>query len=609
MKRIGCWFDSGLVNFRLYATKAETVQIHFLSQARIMEMQPEGEGYWFCSDESFVAGDRYLFSVNHQNAFPDPASRYQPEGVHGPSMGVDTGTFHWTHPNPKFIYPSSRVIYELHIGAFTKEGTFQAAAEKIEYLQQLGITIIELMPLSAFPGKRGWGYDGVFPYAPFQGYGSPQDLVSFIDKAHEHGIAVLLDVVYNHLGPDGNYTGIYSDDYLNPIHQTPWGDALNFDGRNNFALRNFFLENVTYWLGEYRFDGLRFDATHAICDDSPTHFLAEISSAVKEKFPERNVLLYAEDHRNPAYFCKDISHGGFGLDGVWADDLHHHLRRHTAGDNEGYFAPFEGSIAQICETLEKGWFRDGSSSEGIQSEGTDPKELDYSKFVVCIQNHDQIGNRAFGDRIHHGMDIQVYKALTALLLYAPETPLVFMGQEWACTSPFQFFTDHSTELGVMVTEGRRREFQGFKAFSEPHNREKIPDPQSEKTYDNSRLNWDEMNASYHKVIYSTYQQLLRLRTSHPSFESVARESFRACPLSEHSLAMQRSNGISKSICVVCLNPVGETLPLNRVTDNNSILRPLFMNTEVERDRNTDCIRFSGAGAVIFEIVEPNRSLK
>jgi len=597
---IGCWFESGIAYFRVYASKVSTVQIHLLNSNSIFEMIKDNDGHWIFQSNEFKPGDLYQYSIDHQNAYPDPATRFQPEGVHGPSMGIDPRQFHWQNPHPGIPDPSSRIIYELHIGTFTPQGTFLAAIDRLGYLRDLGVNCIELMPVADFPGERGWGYDGVSIFAPARCYGTCSDLQHFIDRAHQFGLCVLLDVVYNHLGPDGNYTGVYSDTYLNPKHQTPWGDALNYDGKGSIPVRNYFIQNALFWLKQYRFDGLRLDATHAICDDSPIHFLSELTQSIRSQIQERDVLLYAEDHRNPAYFCQEIAAHGFGLDGVWADDLHHHLRRHTAFDNEGYFAPFDGTVDNICKTLERGWFRDGSLSQGILAEGTDPSQLDYSKFVVCIQNHDQIGNRAMGERIHHQVTPSVYKALSALLLFAPETPLLFMGQEWGCSTPFQFFTDHEAQLGAMVTQGRRKEFKGFKAFADPAAREQIPDPQALTTLTRSKLNWQEISHAEHQGIIELYKRLLNIRLHHPAMKSVLRTDFKTFALSRHSLAMIRRSGDSTVICIICLQPTGELLPIPPTETGYSAWCPILLTEENGAMAEAQMLHFQSAGAWLAE---------
>jgi maltooligosyltrehalose trehalohydrolase len=455
-------------------------------------------GYFTADLAELSPGTCYQFYVDGRGPFPDPASRYQPHGVHGPSAIVDPASYQWHDSSWTGIDFQDVVFYELHIGTFTPQGTFRAAAEKLGYLKDLGVTAVELMPLADFAGNRNWGYDGVAPFAPARCYGTPDDLRYFVDQAHQMGLAVFGDAVYNHFGPDGAYQAAFSRHYFTKRHQTPWGDAINFDGEMSAAVRQYFIENALRWIYEYHFDGLRLDATHAIADESPRHILTAIAQAAQQASQElgRRVHIVAEDARNLAKIVTAERDGGLGLTAVWADDFHHQMRRALAGDTEGYFAEFVGSIPAIAETAKRGWLR-----------GADPTGLEYSRFVYCTQNHDQIGNRALGDRLHHGIDAATYRAASALLLLLPQTPLLFMGQEWAASTPFRFFTDHNAELGALVTEGRRREFASFSAFANAE----IPDPQALDTFLASRLDWNELKAEPHASTLRLYKSLLQLR--------------------------------------------------------------------------------------------------
>jgi len=488
--------------FRVWAPLRERIEL-VMEEGRAIPMNREPDGYHAVTAPDVPVGTLYRFRVDGAGPFPDPASRYQPLGVHGPSMVIDPGRYGWTDhgfvPAPK----DELVIYELHAGTFTPEGTFRGAAEKLEYLRDLGITAVELMPVADFPGRWNWGYDGVAPFAPARCYGTPDDLRDFVNRAHSLGIAVLLDVVYNHFGPDGAYQGVYSRLYFSERHRSAWGDGLNFDGECSAAVRGYFLENALRWVREYHMDGLRLDAIHAIQDDSSQHIVATIAQAVRAGAQEagRRVLVTAEDSRNLAYQLRSESEGGFGLDGVWADDFHHQIRRALAGDTEGYFRHFDGSAAGIAETARRGWFRMRS----------DPTGLRYSQFVFCIQNHDQIGNRAIGDRLHHSIPPAAYRAASALLLLLPETPLLFMGQEWGASTPFLYFTDHHEELGKLVSAGRRVEFKRFSAFAG-----EMPDPQSADSFERSRLQWKEVESEPYSATLRLYQDLLALRRHHPA---------------------------------------------------------------------------------------------
>jgi maltooligosyltrehalose trehalohydrolase len=510
------------VSFRVWSPSSQTVEVEIVAPGGSPQFFPlsRGDDGMFAAEVPAIrAGTRYRYRLNGGNVFPDVASRYQPEGVHGPSEVIDPSTFAWSDHEWTGIDRRDVAVYELHVGTFTPEGTFDGVRKRLPALRDLGVTAIELMPIGDFPGERNWGYDGVSLFAPARCYGRPDDLRRLVDAAHTQGLAVFLDVVYNHLGPDGNYLGAFSPFYFSDRHQTPWGPALNFDGEHSDAVRQFFIENALYWLHEFHIDGLRLDATHAIADDSPRHFLAELADRVRESFAasQRRPLLIAEDSRNMARMMKPRRQDGWGMDAVWADDFHHQLRRALAGDRDGYFQDYGGSPADIAATIRKGWFYCGQKSLFLdRPRGSDPAGLSPEQFVICLQNHDQVGNRAFGDRLHQGIDPAAYRAASALLLCCPQTPLLFMGQEWAAGSPFQFFTDHNDALGKLVTEGRRREFQRFKAFSDPRTRETIPDPQALETFLNSRLNWEEREADSHASTLRLYEELLRLRRAEPA---------------------------------------------------------------------------------------------
>ncbi|MGE3820764.1 MAG: malto-oligosyltrehalose trehalohydrolase [Isosphaeraceae bacterium] len=502
-------------------------------------------------------GTRYRYRIDGKGPFPDPASRYQPEGVHGPSEVIDPSAFSWTDFQWKGIDPESLVVYELHVGTFTDEGTFNAATDMLPRLAELGVTAIELMPLGQFPGDRGWGYDGVGIYAPARCYGRPDDLRRLVDTAHRLGLAVLIDAVYNHLGPDGNYLSQFSPYYFSTTHQTDWGTGLNFDGEHSNRVEDFFIENALHWVHEYHFDGLRLDATHAIKDEGDRHILELLTDRLHQAGDDlgRRVLVIAEDERNLAALVRPRSAGGFGMDAVWADDLHHQIRRALTGEKDGYYADYTGSAEDVAETLRKGWFYRGQPSPRKRvPRGTDPAGLPPSAFVICIQNHDQIGNRAFGERLNHQIDRAAFRAASALLLTAPQTPLIFMGQEWAASSPFQYFTDHNPELGALVTEGRRREFRHFTAFTDPLIRTRIPDPQASETFLASKLNWEEREREPHAGTLRLYQDLLKLRRTEPALQPGGIHDEKA--IGEGALMVRRTArpGGEGMIVLVALSP-------------------------------------------------------
>jgi maltooligosyltrehalose trehalohydrolase len=513
---LGAWVAGDGVGFRVWAPRRTRVEL-VLEDGRGDSSEPlalerDPEGYWSMRVPGVGAGALYRFRLDGEGPYPDPASRFQPRGVHGPSQVVDPRAFRWRQPEWTGHPLEDMVVYELHVGTFTPEGTFAAAATRFPYLRDLGVTAVELMPVADFPGERNWGYDGVCLFAPARCYGEPDDLRRLVDEAHRLGLSVLLDVVYNHLGPDGAYLGLFSPEYFSSRHTTPWGAAVNLDGPGSAGARRFFVENACHWVSEYRLDGLRLDACHALVDDSTRHFLDELQQRVRQSVAPRRALVIAEDSRNLVRMVLPEAQGGWGLDAVWADDLHHQVRVALAGDRDGYYADFSGRAEDVAKTLGDGWFYQGQISKHMGGpRGTDPAPAPPRRFVVCIQNHDQVGNRALGERLHHQVDTAAWRAASTLLLTAPETPLLFMGQEWGTSSPFLFFTDHNETLGPLVTAGRRKEFAGFAAFSDPKARARIPDPQDSRTFERSRLAWNEREKGEHARLLALYRALLELR--------------------------------------------------------------------------------------------------
>jgi maltooligosyltrehalose trehalohydrolase len=551
---LGAWPEAGRIHFRVWAPSTTAVAVVSWGDgrpARSFALERSADGTFRGESSDFRPGDLYGYCLDGEGPFPDPVSRYQPEGVHGPSRIVDPGSFAWSDPSWKGVSRDDLIIYELHVGTFSPEGTFAGAAARLPELARLGITAVELMPVADFPGRRNWGYDGVDLFAPARCYGTPDDLRRLVDTAHALGMAVLLDVVYNHFGPDGSYLARYSPAYLSDRHRTPWGPAVNLDGPGSEMVRAFFIENALHWIHEYHMDGLRLDATHSMVDEGPRHFLAELSARVREDGPDRPIHLIAEDHRNLAGMLRPESAGGWGLDGVWSDDFHHQLRRLLCGDDDGVYRDFAGTIPDLVTTLNRGWlFTGGYSIHRGKNRGTDPAGLPPRSFVFCIQNHDRIGNRAFGERLNHQVDAATFRAASALWLLAPQTPLLFMGQEWAASSPFLFLTDHEPELGERVREGRLREFRSYRAFQEAAALERIPDPQDETTFLASRLDWSECDREPHASTLRLYRALLALRREKLAFAAAHTAAFRAFSLDDDSLLLRYAID-QEQILVVC----------------------------------------------------------
>jgi maltooligosyltrehalose trehalohydrolase len=535
------------VRFSLWAPRATRVELLLASGEMDLEPDQTQPGRWHLTVPDAKAGDRYAFAIDGGDPRPDPAARFLPDGVHEWAEIVDPRLFRWTDDAWGGLDPRRAVIYELHIGTFTPEGTFRAAMEKLPYLRSLGVTAIEIMPVADFAGSRNWGYDGVALFAPSRAYGAPDDLRALVNAAHEAGLAVILDVVYNHLGPEGAYLPEISPLFLTRTHATPWGAAVNLDDEGSDSVRAFLIDNALHWLDEYHADGLRLDATHALHDSRERHFVAELADVV-HRFTDPAPLLYAEDSRNLAALLEPPGRGGWGLDGVWADDFHHVIRTMLAGDRHGYYADYDGTARELAATVAGGWLFTGQQSAHKGApRGTDPTSTPLRKAVVCVQNHDQIGNRALGDRLHHAIEPAAWRAAVTVLLTAPMTPLLFMGQEWATSSPFQFFTDFSPELGRQVVEGRRREFTAFPEFAAAEGACRIPDPQAASTFASSRLRWDEIDEGDHARSLALHRALLALRAT-PAFEGSDACTGEAAAVDEDTVAFWR--GLARDGLVV-----------------------------------------------------------
>jgi maltooligosyltrehalose trehalohydrolase len=537
-------FDGGGVRFRVWAPAARdlTLIVETGSSAGTRLMPRDADGVHDLIVDGVGPGDRYRYRIDDGDPRPDPASRFQPEGVHGPSAVVDPFAFRWRHERWRGRATTDLVIYELHVGTFSPEGTFDGARGRLRELRDLGVTAIEVMPVADFAGSRNWGYDGVCLFAPSRTYGRPDDLRRLVDEAHGFGLSVLLDVVYNHLGPEGAYLQEFNPDYFTDRHETPWGRAVNVDGPGAAMVRQFVVENAVHWIEEYRVDGLRIDATHAMVDDSPVHIVAELAAAARDA-AGHPILIHAEDHRNLAALVEEPADGGWGLDGVWADDFHHVMRRLLAGDLHGYYADFEGTTHELARTLGEGWLFTGQFSPNMgEHRGTPAGHLPMLRSIVCLQNHDQIGNRAHGDRLHQPVLPESWRAASTLLLTSPMTPLLFMGQEWAASTPFQFFTDLEPGLGRLVTEGRRREFAAFPEFSDAATRERIPDPQAPETFERSRLDWAERARPGHAEVLALYARLLALRLEYPGLGASLEPRARAFAPDDATIILERGGG-------------------------------------------------------------------
>ena len=496
-------------DFRVWAPLPEGVSL--VVDGREVPMQLAEDGWWVARDEHAGPGSRYGFRLDGSPPYPDPRSPSQPDGPDGLSQVVDHGSFPWSDSGWKGLIVQGAVLYEMHVGTFTPGGTFDSAAEKLPLLAELGVDAVELMPVAEFPGERGWGYDGVDLYAPHRAYGGPEGLKRFVDACHAHGIGVVIDVVYNHLGPSGNYLPRFGP-YFSDSHHTNWGAAVNFDGPGSEEVRRFVVDNALSWLRDYHADGLRLDAVHAIIDDSAVHVLEQMAEEVDalRTHLRRPLTLVAETDLNDPRFVRSREAGGYGIDAAWADEWHHALHAALTGDTSGYYEDF-GSLEHVGKALRQAWVYDGTwSAHRRRRHGRSPAGLAGHRFVVFTQNHDQVGNRAVGERLPALTSEGRLWVAAALLLTGPFTPMLFQGEEWGSTSPFLYFTDHpDPELARAVTDGRRREFPYWSGGPEA-----IPDPQDPATFERSKLDWGERETAAHRDLLEWYRTLIDLRHRH-----------------------------------------------------------------------------------------------
>ena len=561
------------MKFGVWAPSAERVELEIRNERA--PMQRDDGGWWRTEVHGAGHGTDYSYRVNDGPARPDPRSAWQPHGVHGPSRVVDHKQFQWTDHLWQAKPLSSAVIYELHVGTFTPEGTFDGVISRLDHLANLGVTHVELMPVADFPGTRGWGYDGVALYAARHVYGGPEGLKRLVDACHAKGLGVILDVVYNHLGPSGNYLGQFGP-YFTNRHSTPWGAALNFDGPQSDEVRRFFCDNALMWFRDYHIDGLRLDAIHAIIDTSAIHFLEQLATEVDELKAHlgRHLILIAESDLNDPRVVRPWQVGGFGIDAQWADDTHHALHSVITGERSGYYADF-GSIALLATAMQQPYTYAGQHSAFRQRRhGRPPTDLSGHNFLAYLQNHDQIGNRARGERMTHLVNLDRVKIGAALVLTSCYVPMFFQGEEWAASSPFQYFVDFSEdpELAKAVTAGRREEFAAF-----GWKPEEVPDPQSPETFERSQLKWDEVERDAHASMLEWYRDLVRLRRQLPAL-TTGRTDMTCTSYDEKAqwLVVEHSD-----VSIVCsFSDTSQTVPLGPQQIRNVLLsskQPVELN--------------------------------
>jgi maltooligosyltrehalose trehalohydrolase len=593
------------------------VDVVLEESGRSFPLMKDEAGYFSGLVPIATAGMLYRYRLDNGDAYPDPCSRYQPRGPHGPSLIVDPSTYAWRYPDWQGVRMQGQVIYELHVGTFTPEGTLDATIGQLDELKDCGVTVIELMPLAEFPGRWNWGYDGVDLFAPAHVYGDPDALKRFVDAAHERGLGVILDVVYNHFGPDGNYLPAFSDLYLTDRHPNEWGQAINFDGQGSGPVREFFIQNACYWITEFKLDGLRLDAVHAIYDDSPVHVLAELSRQARVAAGARSIVLIAECESQLITTIQSIEHGGWGLDGVWSDDFHHISRVALTGRGQAYYSDYRGTAQELLSVIKRGFVYQGQRYQWQKKpRGTVVKNEPASGFVFYLQNHDQVANHLHGDRIHALASHARYRAIAALLLLAPETPMLFMGQEFGASNPFLFFADHHSDLAAKVYEGRKKFLAEFPEYATPEAQAAVPDPADEATFQRSCLDLSERRRN--APIYRLHKDLLRLRRDDAILTRQDRRSLDGATLSPQALVLRYMGPADDDrLLVVNLGPDLNFMPapeplLAPVRDGSWTLQwssehPLYGGPGIVNPLSEQGWRIPSATATVFRSVRKEPS--
>lgn len=558
-------------------------------ERRALPLEKEELGYFSVFVPGVGAGARYKFRLDGEGPFPDPASRFQPDGPHEASEVVDPEAYAWTDRAWKGAPLAGQVLYELHVGTFTEEGTWAAAAEDLNALVELGVTMLEIMPIAEFPGKFGWGYDGVDWFAPAHIYGSPDDLRRFVDRAHGLGLGVILDVVYNHIGPNGNYLTQFSPSYFTHEHVTDWGDAINYDGPDAHGVRAFAIDNAAYWVQEFHFDGLRLDATQNIYDTSQRHVLAELSAAARLAAPERTLVFVAENESQEAKLVRSQERGGYGLDGLWNDDFHHTAVVVLAGHAEAYYTDYQGTVQELISALKYGYLYQGQRYAWQKSRrGSASFDLPRSAFVTFLENHDQVSNSGDGARLHTKSSPARWRAMTALMLLGPGTPMLFQGQEFGSSAPFLYFADHEPGLAKMVREGRAKFLAQFPSLATPEAQARLDDPGDPKTFERCRL--DRAERKKHQRTLEMHKSLIALRKSDDRF--TAPDLFDGAVLGPNAMVLRWFGGDRGDLLAV-MN-LGADLELPHPSE--PLLAPLD-GTEWATRWSSDDPAWGGAGAV------------
>ena len=535
---IGAEVQPGGVHFRVWAPKRQKVEVVFEGGRAAQPLAREAGGHFSGFAEGVRAGARYRFRLDGGDAFPDPASRFQPDGPHGPSEVIDP-SFDWTDGAWRGVRPEQAVLYEVHVGTFTREGTFAAAARELDRLRELGITVVEVMPLADFPGRFGWGYDGVDLFAPTRLYGRPDDLRRFVDEAHRLGLAVILDVVYNHFGPSGNYLPQFADTWFNPAREGEWGDPVNFEAPGCEGVREFVTENAAYWISEFHLDGLRLDATQGIHDDSGDHVIAALVRAARAAAGGRPLLVVAENEPQETRLARPPEEGGYGVDALWNDDFHHSAVVALTGTREAYFSDYLGRAHEFVAALKRGYLYQGQYYPWQeQRRGTPGLDLPPSACVHYLENHDQAANVAGGARLQHLTSPGRWRAMTAVLLLGPPLPLLFQGQEYAAPQRFAFFADHEPELAAKVRAGRVEFLSQFPSAATEEMRRRVPPADAPETFESCRLDASDRLRGRHAEAWALHSDLLRLRREDPVISGRERRGHDAAVLDDHVFALR-----------------------------------------------------------------------
>lgn len=587
-RTIGLNFTHEGASFKLWAPYAEKVEL-VVNEGISVNADKTEMGYWLIKTDNISTGDIYKVRINNEKTLPDPASLMQPAGVHGPSRALDLTNYSWRDGDWKGL-DEENIFYELHTGTFSKKGTFEGITDRIEYLKELGVNTIEIMPVAQFPGNRNWGYDGVFPFAVQESYGGAAALMKLVDECHLNGIAVVLDVVYNHLGPEGNYLNEFGP-YFTDDYKTPWGKAVNFDGAWCDGVRDFYTENMLMWLRDFHLDGLRLDAVHAIKDFSAHHIIRELREKADElqHLTGRKYLLIGEIDLNDTKFINPVDKGGFNLDKQWCDEFHHSLHSLVTGERNGYYADF-GEPWQLTKSLNNAYVYDGIWSEHRKRIfGSSTEGLAGNKFVVFTQNHDHIGNRAMGDRMGRLVSFEMMKLIAGTMFVSPFNPLIFMGEEYNELNPFLYFTSHGDkDLARLVSEGRKNEFPEFFSSAD------FPEPQTEEVFARSVLTFN--ISGQHKYIFDFYRELIRLRKSHPVWKSYEREGIKASAAGEKAILYVKKVNNNHLTALLNFGEADISLPLPELGEASLLI-------------NSSDIKWGGSGDSVVMNDEGNITVK